>query len=143
MSDTRIAGDGLRRGQDRFGPRRNAACEHPAEKVQWSGQWLERGVGLSKAMKGKCACGQTVVDYMDNPHSKIPSQNPYHRDNASPEQAFKVGDEVVAEPVPGACFNGRVTYAGEDGAVEVMQNNGSGDMYEQRMVRHATKEASK
>lgn len=50
-------------------------------------------------------------------------------------QKFKVGDRVIASPVAGYEVKGEVTYAGTDGAVEVIEDGGGGGMFEQRMVR--------
>ena len=72
--------------------RKNASCQHPSDKVEWSGQWLRQGVGRPDAMKGVCkACGATVLTVWGDPHAKIPSQNPYHRNNGLDRGVAKYG----------------------------------------------------
>lgn len=58
-------------------------------------------------------------------------------------QRFKKGDRVTATPVKDCpSIIGTVTYVGSDGAVEVIQENGSGGMYSQEMVNYVEDQRS-
>lgn len=61
----------------------------------------------------------------------------YYKHCDATVQKFRVGDRVIAEPTPGYRLEGTVTYAGEDGAVEVIEDSGSGGMFNQHMISAA------